>query len=133
MLNEKRVKHMVRLALYESGDGKEEIQIHTKPKKEYVNKNIIYSIVWMTIAYLIIAIFIYRLLCEHIFGELSTMQSFFLLATMALIYFAMLILYAVRAGFHYEKKYKRAHRRVNAFSKALEDLEKMYVEEENHE
>ena len=133
MLNEKRVKHMVKLALYESRDGKEEMKIHTKPKKDYINKNVVFSVVWMTIAYLIIAIFLYKTLCDRLLGELTAMQSFFLLAALALVYFAMLILYAVRAGFHYEKKYKRAHRRISAFSKALEDLEKMYVEEENHE
>ena len=133
MLNEKRVKHMVNLALYESGDGQEEIKIHTQPRKQYMNKNVMFSVVWMTVAYLLIAIFVYRLLCERLFQELSTMQSFFLLAALAVIYFALLILYAVRAGFYYEKKYKRAKKRIGAFTKALKDLENMYGEEESHE
>lgn len=133
MLNEKRVKHMVKMAMYESGDGQEEIKIHTQPKKQYMNKQVMFSVAWMTIAYLIIAVFLYKLLGESLHVELSTIQSFFVLAAMAVIYFALMILYAVRAGFYYEKKYKRARRRVGAFTKALEDLEKMYREEESHE
>ena len=105
----------------------------TQQRKQYMNKNVMFSVVWMTVAYLLIAIFVYRLLCERLFQELSTMQSFFLLAALAVIYFALLILYAVRAGLYYEKKYKRAKKRIGAFTKALKDLENMYGEEESHE
>lgn len=133
MLNEKRVKHMVKLALYESEDGQEEIKIHQQTRKQYLNRNILFSVMWMTVAYLLVAIFLYKLLCERLVEELSTMQTFFVLAAMAVVYFALLIVYAVRSGFFYEKKYKRAKRRIGAFTKALQDLEKMYEEEENRE
>ena len=37
MLNEERVKHMVKLAFYETTDGKEELKAGSYYKKDYIN------------------------------------------------------------------------------------------------
>ena len=48
MLNEKRVKHMVKLASYEEKGGTEEIKISSYFRKDYVSFNVLVSLLWVT-------------------------------------------------------------------------------------
>ena len=59
MLNENRVKHMVKLAMYEHKEGVQEIKTSSFYKKDYISFNMLWSIVWATIAYVILLVLIF--------------------------------------------------------------------------
>ncbi|MBQ8804725.1 MAG: hypothetical protein IJZ53_13945 [Tyzzerella sp.] len=130
MLNEKRVKHMVKLALYESKDGAEELKISSYFKKDYVNSNMIWSILWMTVAYIIIAALIVVTCLQVLLKDMSFGLILSLVLAFVAAYGLMLITYIVLSRKHYKKKHARAYHRVKRFKKGLEILEDMYREEE---
>lgn len=133
MLNEERVKHMVKLAFYESKGGSEEIKISSQRKRTYINVNTLLSVIWMTIAYAMIVAFIYMGVLNDFAEEIPQTQRAVLIICMVVAYLALLIFYIVKARFHYKKKHARAYYRVKQFKKDLADLEQMYEEEEIHE
>ena len=71
MLNEKRVKHMVKLASYEGKDGAEEIKIYSYFRKDYVGYNVLISLLWITLGYLALIGMIGLALVERILENLS--------------------------------------------------------------
>ena len=54
MLNEERVKHMVKLSFYETKGGSEEIKISSYLKRTYLRLNMLWSILCVTAAYAIL-------------------------------------------------------------------------------
>ena len=51
MLNEERVKHMVKLALFETKNGNEELKASSYYKKDYVSFHVLWSLILMSIAF----------------------------------------------------------------------------------
>ena len=72
MLNEKRVKHMVKLASYEAKNGAEEIKINSFFRKDYVSYNVLITLIWITLGYLSFA----GLLCLGFLKEILANLSF---------------------------------------------------------
>lgn len=133
MLNEERVKHMVKLALYESKGGEEEIRIRSHRKGIYINGNTCMSVLWMTVAYAVIVAFLYKGVLGAVLTTITRKQGMTFLLFVGIAYLALLIFWMIRARFHYKKKYVRAHRHVESFKQDLAELEKMYEEEISHE
>ena len=133
MLNEKRVKHMVKLAFYESKEGAEEIRISSQSKRRYIMENTIEAIFWMTIAYVILAIFVYKAFAEVILQNITKQESFLILGVFAIGYVSLMGFYVIKTRHYYKKKHAKAHYNVKEFRKDLAELEKMYEEESAHE
>ena len=49
MLNEERVKMMIKLASYEEGQGKEDFKVNSYYRKDYVSFRTIVTLIWTTI------------------------------------------------------------------------------------
>lgn len=133
MLNVERVKHMVKLAFYESKEGAEEIQISSQSKNAYVNKNTLWSILWMTAAYVVLAVFFYMAFIRVILGDMTRNQGILVFAVLGAGYLSLVVIYMIKVRIHYKKKHAKAHYRVKEFKKDLAELERMYEEESKHE
>lgn len=133
MLNEKRVKHMVKLALYEGRGGAEEIKVSSYYKKDYIGFNVLWSVLWMTLAYVIVAVIIGMAFLKAILDNLSTGLIVSLGAAFVAGYALLLITYIVFSKKYYKKKHARAYHRVKRFKEGLEILEDMYREENGNE
>ena len=57
MLNEERIKHMTKLAIYESQGGNKDLKAGLQYKKRYVAVNTFWAALWMTMAYIAMVIF----------------------------------------------------------------------------
>lgn len=133
MLNERRVKHMVKLASYESKRGVAEIKIDAQPKKNYISKNIIYSLLWMSVAYLLAALFVYKAFLSLVLTQITNQEKLIALVFFGLGYISLAVIYGIKAKAHYKAKHATAHHHVKQFEKDLKILEKMYEEEPTHE
>lgn len=129
MLNEKRVKHMVKLAMYESKEGAEELKTSAYYKKDYVSFNMIWSIIWMTLAYLIVAALFFIAKMESLMNEFSMVSAIKLAGGAVGIYIVLLVVYINVSRYLYKKKHARSYHRVKQFKKGLEILQDMYQEE----
>lgn len=132
MLNEKRVKQMVKLAMYESRDGVKELPISEKRKKTYVNVNTLWTLLWLTIAYMLFVVFIGLGLSTFLISELTTYEVVLVGLLVAGMYFLLLFFGIPRARRYYKRQHAAAHKNVKQFKKDLAELEHMYQEEDNH-
>lgn len=130
MLNEKRVKHMVKLASYEGKDGADEIKIYSYFRKDYVGYNVLISLLWVTLGYLSLVGMICLAFIEKILEKLSFSNAVMLIVAIAVGYVLALLLYGVGVTRLYIKKHQNAKNHVKKYLRDLEILERMYEREE---
>ena len=130
MLNEKRVKHMVKLASYEEKGGTEEIKISSYFRKDYVSFNVLVSLLWVTLGYVSLVALICFAIVEKLVENMSFTNMILLIVTIVAIYVFLLLVYGVGAVRFYKKKHQAAKQGVKKYVRDLEILEKMYEREE---
>ena len=130
MLNEKRVKHMVKLAMYENKEGKEELKTSRFYKKDYISYNMLWSVIWMTVAYIMVLLLVLIAKMDILLDMLSLKFAIQMICWCAGIYVVLLLIYIPFSRRFYRKKHARAYHRVKHFKEGLEILEEMYEEEQ---
>ena len=130
MLNEDRVKHMIKLADYETKGGKEEQKITSFYKKDYISMNIMWTLLWMTVAYGLVVGTVWLALRDLVTVELTQIQVLSLWILIASIYIVLFVTYMVAAKRYYKRRHARAYHRVKKFKENLMILEKMYEKED---
>ena len=130
MLNEKRVKHMVKLASYENKRGAEEIKISSFFKKDYVSFSVLISLLWVTLGYLSLIGLVCLTFLEKIVENITFWGVAALVAAIIVGYLLSLALYGVGAVRLYKKKHQMAKSGIKRYVRDLEILEKMYEREE---
>ena len=133
MLNEERVKHMTKLAFYETNGGSEELKIGFYHKKDYIGLHTFLTSFWVTVAYALFLLLIIMTFMGNIFEVLSGNQIIAVLSALFGLYLIIVLSYAVRTRKVHKKKHARAYHHVKQFNEELGKLEKMYEQEENHE
>lgn len=130
MLNEERVKHMIKLADYETKGGKEEQRISSFYKKDYISINILWTLLWMTVAYGLVVLTVWLALRDLVTVELTQIHVLSLLILIANVYLVLFITYMIAAKRYYRRRYARAYHRVKKFKENLMILERMYEKED---
>lgn len=133
MLNEERVKHMTKLAFYETKGGSEDLKVSLRHKKNYIRLNIFWSALWMTIAYIALVVLIIVTFMKGLLGELSSKQLMVLIISFLGIHFILLIPYIRYVKCVHTRVHARAYHRMKKFKEDLEQLEKMYEKEDGNE
>lgn len=131
MLNEERVKHMVMLADYEAKGGSEDIKISSYFKKDYINSNTLWTILWVTIAYSFCVTGIWLMIRDNITVELTSVQKLSVFILIGSIYLAIAVVYVIKARRLYRKKHAKAYHRVKKYKGNLLILEGLYEKEDN--
>ena len=130
MLNEERVKHMVKLASYEAGLGAEEMKASSYFRKDYVGMNMIFTFLWVTIGYVILGGLLVITYMDVLMEQFGLLQIVILLAVVVVIYFALVMSYCFYARSHYKKKHLIARKNVMRYKRQLAKLTQMYEREE---
>ena len=130
MLNEERVKHMIKLADYETKGGSEDIKVSAYFKKDYINLNTLLSVLWMTAAYVLSLVAIWLAVRDLVAAPLTQVQVSSIIILIIGIYFMLLVAYLAIARRFFKKKHARAYFRVKKFRENLAVLEAMYEKEE---
>ena len=130
MLNEKRVKHMVKLASYEDKGGREEMKISSYFRKDYVSFNVLASLLWVTLGYISLVALLFFSMMGDMVENMSFRNGILLIGVVVAVYALLLLFYGVGAVRFYRKKYRAAKHGVKRYIRDLEILEKMYEREE---
>lgn len=133
MLNEERVKHMTKLAFYETKGGSEDIKISFYHKKDYLRFHTFWSVFWMTVAYIALVVIFTLTFMRNLFETLVSRELIALLLSFVGIYFVLMIVYVRYVKRIYKRKHARAYHRVRKFKDELERLEQMYEKEDGNE
>ncbi len=128
MLNEERVKHMVKLASYEH-QGAEELKISTYETKDYIRIQVFITSLWVSASYFLLILLLGMAYAEKILEEMTVTKLAILIGSVLVVYVVILVQYIIFSRRFYQKKYLMAKRNVKRFAKNLEKLEKMYEKE----
>lgn len=129
MLNEERIKLMVKLSSYESKEGKEDFKVSSYYKKDYVSLNRWYTVIWTTIGYALIVALAGIANMEQIVEKLTLSSVIVMAASVVAGYVVMLIVYVAALGRVFKKKHGEARQRVKKYSHNLLVLSKVYEKE----
>lgn len=129
MLNEKRLKLMTRMAIYENHDGKEDFKISEYYQKDYASLNTWKSIIWVTIGYAIIIGAILLIFLDKIFNVTTISGLLVIAGAIVTGYFMVIVITGIIAHDFYKKKHIKARKRVKRFNNNLTRLGRMYEKE----
>mgnify|MGYP003378243271 FL=1 len=79
MLNEKRVKLMAQMAMYEAKEGKKDFQTSGYYQKDYISLHTWTTVIWSTIGYALIAGAILLIFLDKILSNPSLLRFLMLL------------------------------------------------------
>lgn len=129
MLDERKVKLMTGLALYEQTQGKEDFKISEYYRKDYAGMHILFSFFWTTIGYICVVALVMLAGLQTLMAKMS--MSF--VVTLGIIvvagYLAVVIIYSIITSHIYNKKHRNARQRVKKYNHDLIRLLKMYEKE----
>ncbi len=130
MLNERRVKHMVKLASYESKNGTEDMKVNSYFKNDYISFNVLWSLIWMTIGYVLIVGLISVAYMEQFLDNFTLESAVGIIIGVFGLYVALLFLYGIVSTRFYKRKHIEARHNMKYHKQGLEILEKMYKKED---
>lgn len=129
MLDERKVRLMTSLAMYEQGQGKEDFKISEYYRKDYTGMHILFSIFWTTVGYACLIALIILAGLDYFMAHMSVKLFMTLGIAAAAGYLAVVIIYAVISSHIYNKKHRNARQRVKRYNHDLTKLLKMYEKE----
>ena len=129
MLDQRKIKIMTRLALYEETQGKEDFKVSEYYRKDYASMHMIFSVLWITAGFVCLGILIAVAVMDMILSELSTGLVVTLGAGAVLIYLMTVIAYLGITSHIYNEKHKQARQRVKRYNHGLTKLLKTYEKE----
>ena len=129
MLDERKVKLMTRLALYDQTQGKEDFKISEYYRKDYAGLHILYTVLWVTVGY--IAVWALAMIAglDSLMEEMSSALLVALFLAAVVGYVVVLVFYIAVASHLYNKKHQDARLRVKRYNHILTRLLKMYEKE----
>lgn len=129
MLNERKVKLMTKLAIYEKNEGRHTIPFTKYFTDDFVSWNMIKTVVAITFAYLLAAAIwlIYNI--EDIMQNMATLNYFEIIRYALLLYAILLVVYLLISYVVYRVKYHCAMKSLAKYETGLKELAKIHMEE----
>lgn len=129
MVDEKRLKAMIDLAMYEQGKGKEDLEISRFYSRDYISLGLLKNIVLITIAYIAVAAFVVVGNFENFAANISDMNVQPMLVGILICYLMVVGFFSVIVVVTRRIKYRNAVTRVKKYYKKLRELNDIYKEE----
>ena len=129
MLDERKVKLMTKMALYEQKEGKEDFKVSAYYRKDYASLHTIYSILWMTVGYILLIVLIGFAAMDSLTANMTLSVIVLLTGSIIIGYFLVVFIGGVASHQFYNNKHQEARSRVKKYNHHLIRLLKMYEKE----
>ena len=129
MLDERKVKLMTKLALYEETYVKVDFKISSYYRKDYASLLVIYAFLSVSVGYVCLVALLLLAGVEDIMSNMSNGLILFLFLIILAGYVGVVIVYCGIASHIYNEKHKKARKRVKKYNHNLIQLLKMYEKE----
>ena len=129
MLDERKVKLMTNMALYEQKEGKEDFKVSAYYRKDYASVHTIYSILWMTVGYILLIVLIGFAAMDSLTANMTLSVIVLLTGSIIIGYFLVVFIGGVASHQFYNNKHQEARSRVKKYNHHLIRLLKMYEKE----
>lgn len=127
MLNQDKVRIMTRLAIYEQGKGKEELEINKYYKNDYIRLQVIKSFVASTLGSLLIAVIIILYQSEYLILNATKLNFVEIGKATLLIYIGVSIFYFIITTTSASFKYSKTRKSLRKYNYLLRKLESIYA------
>lgn len=126
MLNEERIKLMTRMASYETGEGKKNMNIGKYFRGDYISMQVLKSVISATIAFAIcFALYLFYDF-ERFMQDIYKMDLLQFAKKLLLIYVAAVAGYGVLSYVIYSRRYKKTRKSLKKYYNNLRKLSGLY-------
>lgn len=129
MIDERKVKLMTKLAMYEQTQGKEDFKISEYYRKDYAGIHVLSSFLWVSIGYVCVAALIFLAGLETLLDSMSNSLLIMLMLIFVVGYIGTVIIFSIISSHIYNQKHKEARMRVKKYNHDLIRLLKWYEKE----
>ena len=130
MLDVQKIKKMHKLAVYESGEGKQHLAISNYYRSDYIGLALIKNFFLTTIAYALLLMGWVGYRSDYLMNNLHRMNLPLLVVAALGGYIILLVVYSVLTYIYCTVKYAKAQKGIQEYYKALGQLKKIYDREE---
>lgn len=130
MLNNDKIRVMTKLAIYESGKGKEDIKLSQYFKKDYIRLQTLNTVVFSTIGYGLILLLIGVYQSEYLIAEAVNLEYKSIGMYILGLYVMTLTVYILATIIGSTLKYDASRKKLAGYNRGLKHLSKIYEEEE---
>lgn len=129
MLNEERVKLMIKLASYESVQGNEDFKISSYYRNDYTSLRTIITLIWSTIGYAIAVGIIGIVFMDKLLSNMTLSRCITIGVVVVVAYILLLLICGLVVSRIYHRNYNEAKQRVKKYYRDLVRLNRMYEKE----
>ena len=130
MLNIRKTRLMTKLAIYETGKGKEDIRLSKYYKTDYVRLQILKTILSVTVGYVLILFLVAVYKSEYLIEQAVNLDYRAIGITVLVSYVVLLTIYIVGTIIGYSIKYDMSRGKLTKYFRILKVMRKIYQEEE---
>ncbi len=129
MLDEKKVRLMTKMSIYEKRDGKHDIKLAKYFKSDYVHYQLLRVIVAVTFGYLMLLFLAAIYKSDYLIAEAVTLDYAAIGKKILIIYVGLIVGFGFLAVIGYSIAYTVSRKRLSNYYNLLKKLKKIYVEE----
>ena len=130
MVNEDRVKNLYKIAKYEREESQMNRQIGQYYKSDYVGKEIVKSIFYGTVAYLLMVLLWALSNLESFLNSMNNLGIVADIVFIVFLYIVFMLVYLVATYVIFRMRYQIGRKRLKSYTKVLKTVKKMYDREE---
>lgn len=133
MVNNRKVRLMTKLAIYEKKEGKEDIKLSRYFRRDYVRLHLLYTLIAVTIGYLLVLALIGAYQMEYLIKEAVHLDYIGIGKLILGIYVIVLTVYMMASMIGYSLYYDKSRKKLAKYFRMLRKLRSMYQEENGEE
>lgn len=130
MVNEERLRHMIKMSQFDTNDGKRCKPMTQYARKDYVSMRLLGSFVAGTIAYGLLLMIWVLYSMEELAGILSSIDIQGALIALGVSYVVFILFYLGATYIVFNMKYTEGRRKVKKYYNSLKQVNQMYDREE---
>lgn len=130
MVNEERLRCMIKMAEFDSRDGKDCKPMMQYARKDYVSLQLLKSFVGGSIAFFLLGLLWALYSMEELMEKINSLDILQLLVTTAVLYVIFMIIYLAATYIIFHVKYTNGRRKVKQYYISLKKINTMYTREE---
>ncbi len=130
MVNEERLRCMIKMAEFDSRDGKDCKPMMQYARKDYVSLQLLKSFVGGSIAFFLLGLLWALYSMEELMEKINSLDILQILVTTAVLYVIFMIIYLAATYIIFHVKYTNGRRKVKQYYVSLKKINTMYTREE---
>lgn len=132
MLNNRKVRLMTQLAIYEKRQGKEDIKLSKYFKSDYARLNVLKTAIMVTIAYVLVVALVLLYKFEYLLDNVLTLDYASMGKSILGFYIGVMAVYLIATMLGYSLSYTRSHKKLGKYFRMLRKLKDIYNEEDSY-